>query len=74
MLGLFGATLVSLFTAFPKELVAALAGLALLGAIGGSRRGYGSTERPRSSTDHLSGHGVGQVVFGVVGGDRKSVV
>ncbi len=33
MLGLFGATLVSLFTAFPKELIAALAGLALFGAI-----------------------------------------
>lgn len=33
LLGLFGATLVSLFTAFPKELIAALAGLALFGAI-----------------------------------------
>ncbi len=36
LLGLFGATLVSLFTAFPKELIAALAGLALFGAIGGA--------------------------------------
>nr|WP_017675550.1 benzoate/H(+) symporter BenE family transporter [Pseudomonas chengduensis] len=36
LLGLFGATLVSLFTAFPKELIAALAGLALFGAIAGS--------------------------------------
>jgi benzoate membrane transport protein len=39
LLGLFGATLVSLFTAFPRELVAALAGLALFGAIGGSLAG-----------------------------------
>lgn len=31
--GLFGATLVSLFAAFPAELIAALAGLALFGAI-----------------------------------------
>jgi benzoate membrane transport protein len=36
LLGLFGATLVSLFGALPKELIAALAGLALFGAIGGS--------------------------------------
>ncbi|TWC30526.1 benzoate membrane transport protein [Pseudomonas sp. SJZ079] len=36
LLGLFGATLVSLFSALPKELIAALAGLALFGAIGGS--------------------------------------
>ncbi|MDA7086021.1 benzoate/H(+) symporter BenE family transporter [Pseudomonas sp. SA3-5] len=39
VLGLFGATLVSLFTAFPKELIAALAGLALFGAIGGALAG-----------------------------------
>ncbi|NQD95171.1 benzoate/H(+) symporter BenE family transporter [Pseudomonas sp. CrR25] len=36
LLGLFGATLVSLFGALPKELIAALAGLALFGAIGGA--------------------------------------
>ncbi|MNO62759.1 Inner membrane protein YdcO [compost metagenome] len=36
VLGIFGATLVSLFTAFPKELIAALAGLALFGAIAGA--------------------------------------
>lgn len=33
VLGIFGATLVSLFAAFPKELIAALAGLALFAAI-----------------------------------------
>ncbi|QJD57670.1 benzoate/H(+) symporter BenE family transporter [Pseudomonas sp. gcc21] len=36
LLGLFGATLVSLFTAFPAELIAALAGLALFAAIAGA--------------------------------------
>lgn len=36
VLGIFGATLVSIFTAFPSALIAALAGLALLAAIGGA--------------------------------------
>ncbi len=36
LLGVFGATLVSIFTAFPAALIAALAGLALLAAIGGA--------------------------------------
>lgn len=35
LLGIFGATLVSILTAFPAALIAALAGLALLAAIGG---------------------------------------
>ncbi len=39
LFGLFGATLVSLFTAFPQALVAALAGLALFGAIAASLAG-----------------------------------
>lgn len=34
--GIFGATVVSLFAAFPTELIAAIAGLALLGTIGNS--------------------------------------
>jgi len=37
--GIFGATVVSLFAAFPLELVAAIAGLALLGTIAGSLAG-----------------------------------
>jgi benzoate membrane transport protein len=39
LLGIFGATLVSLFSAFPKELIAALAGLALFSAIAGALTG-----------------------------------
>jgi benzoate membrane transport protein len=35
VIGLFGATVTGLLTAFPKELVAAIAGFALLGTIGG---------------------------------------
>uniref|UniRef100_UPI0033421ABB benzoate/H(+) symporter BenE family transporter n=1 Tax=Castellaniella defragrans TaxID=75697 RepID=UPI0033421ABB len=34
--GVFGATIVGLFAAFPRELVAAIAGLALLGTLGAS--------------------------------------
>jgi len=34
LVGLFGATVVGLFAAFPRELVAAIAGLALLATIG----------------------------------------
>lgn len=36
VIGLFGATVAAVFAAFPKELVAALAGIALLGTIGNS--------------------------------------
>lgn len=39
LLGIFGATLVSIFTALPRELIAALAGLALFGAIAGALAG-----------------------------------
>lgn len=43
--GIFGATVVSLFAAFPVELVAAIAGIALLGTIANSLAG--SLENPR---------------------------
>jgi benzoate membrane transport protein len=36
VIGLFGATVAAVFAAFPKELIAALAGIALLGTIGNS--------------------------------------
>ena len=39
LLGMFGVTLVSLFSAFPDALIAALAGLALLAAIGAALSG-----------------------------------
>ncbi len=37
--GLLGATVAGIFTALPKELVAAIAGIALLGTIGNSLTG-----------------------------------
>jgi benzoate membrane transport protein len=39
LLGLFGATIMGLLNAFPQELVAAIAGLALLGTIGAALKG-----------------------------------
>lgn len=49
VLGVFGATLVSLFSAFPAALIAALAGLALFGAIGGALAGAMSVPNDREA-------------------------
>ena len=47
--GLLGATVASLFTALPKELVAAIAGIALLGTISNSLSGALHDERERDA-------------------------
>ena len=47
--GLIGATVAGLFTALPKELVAAIAGIALLGTIGNSLSGALRDERERDA-------------------------
>lgn len=47
--GLLGATVASVFTALPKELVAAIAGIALLGTIGNSLTGALQDERERDA-------------------------
>lgn len=47
--GLLGATVASMFTALPKELVAAIAGVALLGTIGSSLSGALHDERERDA-------------------------
>jgi len=47
--GLLGATVAGLFTALPKELVAAIAGIALLGTIGNSLTGALLDERERDA-------------------------
>jgi benzoate membrane transport protein len=47
--GLLGATVASLFTALPGELVAAIAGIALLGTIGNSLTGALHEERERDA-------------------------
>ncbi|MCB2252230.1 benzoate/H(+) symporter BenE family transporter [Pseudomonas chlororaphis] len=49
LLGMFGATLVSLFSAFPRALIAALAGLALFAAIGGALSSAMAVPRDREA-------------------------
>lgn len=76
MTGLFGATVVGLFTAFPLELVAAIAGLALLGTIGNSLAGALADETGREAAlvtfictaSGLSVMGIGSAFWGLVFG------
>lgn len=49
ILGIFGATMVSLFAVFPHELIAALAGLALFGAISGALAGSMAVPQDREA-------------------------
>ncbi|MFG2137534.1 benzoate/H(+) symporter BenE family transporter [Streptomyces sp. NPDC048650] len=49
LIGAFGSTLVALFAGLPKELVAALAGVALLGALAGGLTGAVKEEKDREA-------------------------
>ncbi len=82
VIGLFGAAVTGLLTAFPKELVAAIAGLALLGTIGG---GLAAAVRDESHREAalitflvtLSGvtlAGIGSAFWGVAAGAAALVV
>lgn len=76
VIGIFGAAVTGLLAAFPKELVAAIAGLALLGTIGGSLSMALQDESRREAAlitflVTLSGvviAGVGSAFWGVVAG------
>ena len=76
LVGLFGATIIGVLTAFPKELVAAIAGLALLGSIAGGLRMALENDADREAATitflvTLSGltlAGVGSAFWGVVAG------
>jgi benzoate membrane transport protein len=76
VIGLFGAAITGVLTAFPKELVAAIAGLALLGTIGSALTSAVSNESHREAAlitflVTLSGvvvAGVGSAFWGVVAG------
>ena len=76
VLGLFGAVVAGLLTAFPKELVAVIAGLALLGSIGGGLAAALQDEKQREAAlitflVTLSGvviAGIGSAFWGVVAG------
>lgn len=76
VIGLFGAAITGVLTAFPKELVAAIAGLALLGTIGGALSAALKDDTNREAAlitflVTLSGvviAGVGSAFWGVVAG------
>lgn len=76
VIGVFGATVTSLLAAFPKELVAAIAGLALLGTIGAGLAAAVKDESHREAAlitflVTLSGlviAGIGSAFWGVVAG------
>ncbi len=76
VVGVFGATVVGLFAAFPRELVLAVAGLALLGSIGGGLATALREEKEREaalvtflvSASGLTLAGVGSAFWGLVAG------
>jgi benzoate membrane transport protein len=82
VLGLYGAVVTGLLTAFPKELVAAIAGLALLGSIGNGLAVAVKAESHREAAlitflVTLSGvvvAGIGSAFWGVVAGSLTLLV
>jgi benzoate membrane transport protein len=76
VIGIFGGAITGLLTAFPKELVVAIAGLALLGTIGGGLAAALQEEKHREAAlitflVTLSGvaiAGIGSAFWGVVAG------
>ena len=76
LIGLFGAAITGVLSAFPRELIAAIAGLALLGTIGGALSSALHEPRHREAATitflvTLSGvviAGVGSAFWGVVAG------
>ena len=76
LIGTFGATLASVFTSLPEEFVTALAGLALLGALGGGLTGSFASEHRRepalitflATTSGFTFFGIGAPFWGLVAG------
>ncbi|RJG07756.1 benzoate transporter BenE [Noviherbaspirillum cavernae] len=82
LIGLFGATVGALFAAFPKELVMAVAGLALFGTIGNGLAAAMSNEKEREpalvtflvTASGVTLFGVGSAFWGLVAGVMAIVV
>ncbi len=76
VIGLFGSTVGAVFAAFPKELVVAIAGLALLGTIGNGLAGALTNEREREpalitflmTASGVSLFGIGSAFWGLIAG------
>ena len=82
LVGLFGATVAALFAAFPKELVMAIAGLALFGTIGNSLAAAMREEHDREpaliaflvTASGVSLGGIGSAFWGLVAGGLTLLV
>jgi benzoate membrane transport protein len=82
VLGMFGATVTSVFAMFPKEMVLALAGLALLGTIGSGLAAAVRDERRREpalitfvvTASGLQLLGIGAAFWGITAGVLASVI
>ena len=76
VVGLFGATVVTLLAAFPRELVMAIAGIALMGTLGSNLSGALKDQDSREAglvsflitASGLSVHGIGAAFWGLLGG------
>ena len=82
IIGLFGATIVTLLAAFPNELILAIAGLAMLGAIGNSLKTALDEELHREaalitilvSASGITLLGIGSAFWGLVTGALASII
>lgn len=82
LVGVFGATVAALFAAFPKELIACVAGIALFGTIANSLANALAVERDREAAlvtflvtaSGLSLGGIGPAFWGLVAGGLCLVV
>lgn len=82
IIGLFGATVAAVFAAFPKELVLAIAGLALLGTIGNGLAAALSHEKQREpalitflvTASGVTLLGIGSAFWGLIAGGLALVV
>ncbi len=82
LVGLFGATVGALFAAFPRELVAAIAGLALIGTIGNGLAAALSSERDREpalvtflvAASGVTLLGIGSAFWGLIAGSLTLLV
>jgi benzoate membrane transport protein len=82
LIGLFGATVAAVFSAFPKELVLAIAGLALLGTIGNGLASALTNEKDREAAlvtflvtaSGTTLFGIGSAFWGLVAGASALLV
>jgi benzoate membrane transport protein len=82
LIGIFGATIVTLFFAFPKELVLAIAGLALMSTIGNSLKVALDEEAQREpalitilvSASGMTFFGVSSAFWGLIAGILSSMI